>query len=150
MIDLQKQIEFVRGARHLVYHRKKSEVVLKKENHAMLMAIEQTLMSTAVNEQKGIRARLIEMICKEYECTHEQLFGKERTTNLVNARKCYAAIARFNLNDNVAKIGEALNGRDHSVVMNLLRRVADDEFTTAYNAKVIAKITKQLLTNNSL
>ena len=68
----------------------------------------------------------------------------------MNARKCYAAIARYNLNDSTAKIGETLNGRDHTVVMNLLRRVDDDEFLKAYNTKVIAKITKQLLNNDSL
>jgi len=43
-MSLEKQIEFVRGARHLVY-KKKRQVVLGKLQYDLLLAIEQTLMS---------------------------------------------------------------------------------------------------------
>lgn len=48
---LENMIEFVRGARHLVYKskkRKKKEVVLTAEHYEMLMAIEQNLMKLKV------------------------------------------------------------------------------------------------------
>lgn len=50
-MTLENQIDFVRGARHLVYKKKKGkkkEVVLKAEHYEMLMAIEQNLMKQKV------------------------------------------------------------------------------------------------------
>jgi hypothetical protein len=48
---IDQMIDFVRGARHLVYKRKKSkkkEVVLTAEHYEMLLAIEQNLMKQKV------------------------------------------------------------------------------------------------------
>lgn len=48
---LQQQIEFIRGARHLVSNEKRT-VEINSNNHSMLVAIEENLRALRVDEQK--------------------------------------------------------------------------------------------------
>jgi phage terminase Nu1 subunit (DNA packaging protein) len=50
--DLRHQIQWIRGARHLVYNGKRT-IQLSETDHTMLMAIEQTLLAQAKQKAKS-------------------------------------------------------------------------------------------------
>jgi chromosomal replication initiation ATPase DnaA len=90
-----------------------------------------------------VRPRLKKLVCREYKCTEEELLDKSKKRHLVDARKAYVSIARYGLKDSLPKIGQML-GRDHTTIMNLINRVADDEFLKSPNVAVVKKIKEEL------
>lgn len=83
--------------------------------------------------------KLMELICAEFEVTEEQMKGKSKIQQLVDARMAFVSIARFQFKNTTSAIGAKIN-RDHSTVLNLINRMADKEFTKDPVVQKIKKI----------
>lgn len=138
MTELTHQLEFIRGARHLVY-KKKKQVVFDSGNYEMLLAIEQTLLK--VNMERGYRwevkpkqakgddrYELKKLICLHFGIEMSQLNGGRGKRHIVDAKRVFSYLCRKHWKDTYQRIGNEL-GIAHNDVMYAIEKMDDFIFT---------------------
>jgi chromosomal replication initiator protein len=62
--------------------------------------------------------RLIDTIARYFQITKEELIGPKRNKELVHPRRIVMFLLRNELNLSYPKVGQAMNGKDHTTVMH--------------------------------
>lgn len=98
----------------------------------------------------ALRKKLMQLVCAEFSVTPEQLKGRDKRRNYVDARRVFAYLSKRYMTDTFQKIGMELGGRDHSTIMVLLRGLEDFIDIKDPITLKIEKIRNQFLNPNNL
>lgn len=83
---------------------------------------------SAHDETVTITINEIQKICADhFKVRVKDLCSKSRTKPLVTARQVAMTLIKKHLDKSLVEIGRAFGGKDHTTVMNALRRVADQQ-----------------------
>lgn len=98
------------------------------------------------NQGKLCEARIISTVADYYNLSPSQLTGKIRTSQIALARHIAMYLMRTLMDDQYAKIGEAMGGRDHATVMSAVQKVEkslkDDELLQKAISELTLRLTK--------
>ena len=79
--------------------------------------------------------QITEAVCNYYKVSERDIFGKRRFRNIVVPRQVICYIARFHISGlSLKDIGLYLGNRDHTTVINSIKRV-EDEISYNYRFK---------------
>ena len=92
--------------------------------------IDETLVETVIRERLGNQAYgqttvqdIINRVCTAFSVTEEEIVGRSRRKNIVEARQVVAYLSRKVLDMPLSSIGLHLGGRDHTTIMHAQRKV---------------------------
>ena len=111
------------------------------------MELVQQITKEIIDSEKAYAPEyIIARIADYYNITPEEVVGKGKTTNVVNARQMAIYLIRKLTGLTLEQIGEAMN-RDHSTVLHSIRKVEELLKSDPTMAGVIRDITSNITTN---
>jgi len=116
-----------RSIRELEGNLNKVQMFSELQNLSITSEIAKKVLS-AHDEKTTITVSEIQKLCADqFKVRVKDLCSKSRTKPLVTARQVSMVLVKKHLDKSLVEIGRAFGGKDHTTVMNALRRIADQQ-----------------------
>ena len=102
------------------------------------------LISSRKPKQKENYEDVLSVVASFYNITTVDLIGKSRNSNIVLPRHIAMYILKYHYNFTYVRIGQILNGRDHTTVMNGCLKIEEDLKTNVQLKLAVENILKKL------
>ena len=92
----------------------------------LTLEIAQQSLKTHFNSSKSMNMsmdNIIRVVAEHFGLTPNDLKGKKRSHNIVNARQIAMFIGRKNTDYSTTEIGQDFGGRDHTTVMHSINKI---------------------------
>ncbi len=100
--------------------------VLIGKNKATLAEAEESLKDFESNQSQNLTIdKIIDLVCKNYNVTKEDMIGKKKKKEIVDPRQICMYIITELLDVPLKAIGEAFGGRDHTTVIFARDKISD-------------------------